>query len=68
MTGFVGAANNPMSRLTVASLQDLGYKVDMTKAEAYHLPNLLLLAEGSLIVSTHAHSALVIPHHPDVVA
>ena len=38
MTGFVGAAPNPMSRLTVASLQDLGYKVDVTKAERYSLP------------------------------
>ena len=38
MTGFVGTTPNPMSRLTVASLQDLGYKVDLTKAERYSLP------------------------------
>ena len=33
MTGFVAGPPNPMSRLTVASLKDLGYVVDMTKAE-----------------------------------
>ncbi len=46
MTGFVAGPPNPLSRLTVASLKDLGYKVDLTKAEAYTLPNLLKLAES----------------------
>jgi len=49
MTGFVGDKPNPMSRLTVASLQDLGYVVDVKKAESYKLPNLSSIAEsGSL--------------------
>ena len=38
MSGYVTAANNPMSAVTVASLADLGYAVDMSKAEVYHLP------------------------------
>jgi hypothetical protein len=50
MTGFVGAMGNPLSRLTVASLQDLGYKVDMNAAEAYGLPNLMMLAEAGLLL------------------
>jgi Leishmanolysin len=38
MSGFIAAANNPLSRMTAASLQDLGYVVDMAAAEAYVLP------------------------------
>ena len=49
MTGFVGGAPNPLSRLTVASLKDLGYVVNLKKAEVYTLPDLLRLAEGGLL-------------------
>jgi hypothetical protein len=38
MTGYVGGADNPLSRLTVAGLQDLGYAVDLGAAEPYGLP------------------------------
>lgn len=38
MTGFVRNAGNPLSRMTVASLQDLGYTVDLSAAEPYSLP------------------------------
>ena len=51
MTGFVGAASNPLSRLTAGSLQDLGYVVDMNAAEPYSLPNLLMLAEAGLLMA-----------------
>lgn len=51
MTGFVGNAGNPLSRMTVASLQDLGYVVDPNAAEPYALPNLLQLAEGGMLVA-----------------
>jgi len=64
MTGFVAGPPNPMSRLTVASLKDLGYVVDMTKAEAYALPNLLQLAEGATLGAPHDHGGLVIPTVP----
>jgi len=60
MSGFIAAPNNPLSRLTVASLEDMGYVVDMNAAEPYVLPNLLLLAERGLMASlsdhTHAHA------------
>ena len=46
MSGFISAAGNPMSRVTVASLQDLGYQVDMSAAEPFDLPNLMELAEA----------------------
>jgi len=64
MTGFVASPPNPMSRLTVASLKDLGYKVDLAKAEAYSLPNLLRLAESASLGAPHDHGGLVIPTVP----
>jgi len=38
MSGFIRAAGNPLSRLSAASLGDLGYQVDLDAAEAYVLP------------------------------
>jgi len=64
MTGFVAGPPNPMSRLTVASLKDLGYVVDLTKAEPYALPNLLQLAEDAVLAAPHDHGGLVIPTVP----
>jgi hypothetical protein len=68
MTGFVGQAGNPLSRLTVACLQDLGYQVDFSAAEPYSLPNHLELAERGLLVASGAHEAqgMVIPRIPTV--
>lgn len=60
MSGFIGAPGNPISKMTVASLQDLGYTVDLTAAEPYALPNLMALAEAGSLVSSgdapHAHA------------
>jgi hypothetical protein len=53
MSGFIAAPNNPLSRVTVASLQDLGYVVDLSAAEPYALPNLQALAEAGLM-AVHA--------------
>ena len=52
MTGWVGEKPNPMSRLTIASLKDIGYVVDLTKAETYKLPDLAMLAEAGTL-TTH---------------
>lgn len=38
MTGFLDAGINPLSRLTIASLEDLGYEVDPSAADAFDLP------------------------------
>ncbi len=46
MTGFIDVPPNPMSRLTVASLQDMGYQVDISAAEPYALPDLQAIAEA----------------------
>jgi hypothetical protein len=38
MTGFLNSGVNPLSRITVASMADLGYTVDMSRADAYAPP------------------------------
>jgi hypothetical protein len=38
MTGFLNPGSNPVSRLTIASLADLGYQVGFATAEPYSLP------------------------------
>ena len=55
MSGFIAASGNPLSRLTAASLQDLGYKVNLSAAEPYSLPNLQLLAESGLLMAAPKH-------------
>jgi hypothetical protein len=59
MSGFIAAPGNPLSKLTVAQLADLGYVVDMHAAEPYKLPNLADLAERGLLIAGangHAHA------------
>jgi Leishmanolysin len=54
MSGFISEPGNPLSRLTAASLGDLGYEVDLDAAEPYELPNLFALAEAGALME---HSA-----------
>ena len=37
MTGFIGAGSSPLSAVTIASLADLGYSVDLTTADPFTL-------------------------------
>jgi hypothetical protein len=47
MTGFYNAGSvNPISRITAASLADLGYQVDMNGAESYTPPGGLVIGGG----------------------
>jgi Leishmanolysin len=67
MTGFVADAKNPLSVLTVASLQDLGYVVDMNAAEPYQLPDLMAMAiNGELNTPTVSIDSMVLPVIPTV--
>jgi len=62
MSGFIAAPGNPLSRLTVASLLDLGYEVDLSKAEPYKLPDLLAVAAaGGTTTHDEPHALPVIP-------
>ena len=46
MTGYINrGVKNAISRLTVASLKDMGYQVNMDAADDYSLPSSMLLAE-----------------------
>lgn len=66
MSGFISAAGNALSRMTVASLEDLGYAVDFSMAEDYSLPNLMNLAEAGLLVSHAApiDDGIMLPNIP----
>src|SRR5262249_40984226 len=68
MTGFVGNAGNPLSRLTAASLQDVGYVVDLKKAEKYARPSLMALAERGALLAHAAptNQGMVLPTIPIV--
>lgn len=39
MTGFINRQSNPLTKLTIGSLQDLGYSVNYNVADAYSLPS-----------------------------
>ena len=43
MTGFLNNGNNPLSRITIASLADLGYQVNLSAADSYTSPGGSLL-------------------------
>ena len=43
MTGFVNSGPNPISRLTIGALEDLGYEVNYDAADDYTLPSQLEL-------------------------
>jgi hypothetical protein len=51
MSGFIADPGNPLSRVTVGSLQDIGYTVNLDAAEPYGLPNLVEFAERGLLVA-----------------
>lgn len=38
MTGFVGSGDSPLSAMTVQSLADMGYTVNVGRAESYQVP------------------------------
>jgi predicted Zn-dependent protease len=50
MSSRIGSAGNPISRVTVASLRDIGYQVDLEAAEPYSLPDVRALAERGALV------------------
>jgi hypothetical protein len=46
MTGFISGGSQPLSRTTVASLLDLGYEVDLTRADPFVIPGAALRIDG----------------------
>ncbi|MEX2152288.1 MAG: leishmanolysin-related zinc metalloendopeptidase [Gemmatimonadaceae bacterium] len=50
MTGFIDAGTNPLSAITIASLADLGFTVNMAAADTYAVP-LGLIRANNMIAS-----------------
>lgn len=46
MTGYLNAGLNPVSIITIASMADLGYTVDMSAADSYVIPGVTPLGSG----------------------
>lgn len=61
MSGFLAAAGNPLSRLTVAGLADLGYVVDLDAAEDYSLPVAVGAGEGAVVAGPGLRCAVSRP-------
>lgn len=49
MSGYIKRVGNPLSGVTVASLADLGYVVDMAAAEPFELPDLAAMVEAGVL-------------------
>jgi hypothetical protein len=67
MTGFINSGKNPLSIMTVRSLEDLGYIVDVNAADAYTPPAAVnILAPGSVAAPAPAPPAWEkgLPHKP----
>ncbi|MDB4293104.1 proprotein convertase P-domain-containing protein [Maribacter sp.] len=60
MTGYVDVGQMPLSRLTVASLQDIGYQVDYNKADSFILP-FALLSMATIAAKTEHKCMVRIP-------
>ena len=52
MTGVINPGVNPLSRLTIACLQDIGYEVNLDAANEYQLPGPGIAA----VLSGHGHA------------
>lgn len=59
MTGYLNGGTNPMSRVSIGSLADLGYAVDYAAADSYGLP--AGVTGQSLAAATHLDFKLVTP-------
>lgn len=65
MSPQIADAGNPISRLTVASLGDMGYEVDIDAAEPYELPDFLMAARsGNGAPRTARERGMVLPTLP----
>ncbi len=64
MTGFLNEGRNPLSRLTIAALEDMGYEVDLAAADAFELPGALeitLLGAGTELGDHGGRGIMLIP-------
>ncbi len=62
MTGYLNSGSNPLSRLTIASLQDLGYSVDYTRADAFSVGTVNSLSLSPAL-DMGAHEEVIEPQY-----
>ena len=55
MTGFLNTGVNPLCRVTIGALEDVGYEVDYDAADPYTLPTPLELAMMGIGVEEADH-------------
>jgi hypothetical protein len=60
MTGFLDSGPNPISRLTIGAFEDLGYRVDYARADAYRLPTAQELQERQAARELHGHDCVIL--------
>ena len=58
MTGFLNPGSNPLSKVTIASLKDLGYEVKIAAANPFSLPSHLELSLAGVWSDEHPHRCL----------
>ena len=67
MSGYISSPGNPLSRVTVGSLKDLGYEVDLDAADPYSFANLFeLVEEGAFAVEEESLAITMLPLLPIV--
>lgn len=64
LTGFVSGGRNPLSRMSIASFEDLGYAVNRSAAEPYSIPMGNMLAG---VTSDRSQVRSCMCSHPDVI-
>ena len=65
MTGFLTGPSQPLSRVTIASLADNGYGVDLGAADLYSLPDPLAALRVPHDEDDHLHTDWVPPFDPE---
>ena len=60
MTGYINQGVNPISRLTIAAFEDLGYEVDYNFADPYRLPAELEVKRKRLPGEETGHDCVVL--------
>ncbi len=66
MTGFINSGKNPLSIMSIRSLEDLGYTVDTTAADPFSQPGLNVRAAGSVADPSPTTGVweIGLPHRP----
>jgi len=67
LTGFISGNIRPLSALSIAAFEDMGYEVDYTAADAFELPNALMLAELGVTGDRTAIDSCSIEHIEPIV-